>query len=78
MDKMILGENPVLIIAAVVIVLLVLIVIFKMIFKKKEDTSHFQNIRCTGCGWEGRVSRYAGRCPKCNQAIGDRSAQPRE
>jgi hypothetical protein len=27
------------------------------------------------CGWIGRTSRYAGRCPKCNAPIGDQKAR---
>lgn len=38
---------------------------------------HFQIVDCVSCGWRGEVSRYAGRCPQCNQPLGERKAQHR-
>ena len=35
---------------------------------KKEEPSHHVSARCS-CGWSGTVSKYARRCPKCNQAV---------
>jgi predicted Zn-ribbon and HTH transcriptional regulator len=31
---------------------------------------------CKSCGWQGQVSRHAGRCPACNQPLGDRMLGP--
>lgn len=44
------------------------------IFGKSEPNEHVQAVECLGCGWRGHVSRYAGRCPKCNTPLGDRKA----
>jgi hypothetical protein len=54
------------IIAAAIIVLAIL----KTLFQKK-DTKYSQIVHCYSCGWSGKVSRYAGRCPKCNDKLGD-------
>jgi hypothetical protein len=56
---------------------LMLFMMLKRIFRKKEITPHFQIVDCSGCGWHGKVSSFAGRCPKCNQPLGDRKAQRR-
>ena len=44
------------------------------LFGKSESSEHVQPVECLGCGWQGQVSRYAGRCPKCNNPLGDRKA----
>lgn len=36
---------------------------------------HFENVICPDCGWRGKVSRYAGRCPRCNQPLGEQKAR---
>jgi len=66
-----------LIFVGVVVVLLILIGILARVFKKKEINQHFQSVECFNCGWKGKVSRYVGRCPKCNQSLGDQKAQRR-
>ena len=38
---------------------------------RKKPDQHKQTARCPKCGWQGTVSRYAGRCPKCNAQLGD-------
>jgi hypothetical protein len=38
---------------------------------------HFQLADCADCGWHGKVSIYAGRCPKCNKSIGAQRANRR-
>ncbi len=43
---------------------------------KKPEEEHIQPAQCPHCGWEGRVSRYAGRCPSCNEPLGERKATP--
>ncbi len=68
-----------LIIGAVAVVgLLILVSIIKGLFKKKETSDHIQRTVCPSCGWKGQVSRYAGRCPSCNQPLGDQQANKRE
>ena len=47
------------------------------IVKRKDGNQHFQSVTCGGCGWRGQVSRYAGRCPQCNQPLGEQKAQRR-
>lgn len=49
--------------AALVVGVAVLAVIPRLL--RKEPTSHFERRRCASCGWEGGVSPYKPRCPKC-------------
>ena len=59
------------------IALLIVISFLRNLFKTKEDAGeHVQMVRCKNCGWQGKVSRYVGRCPQCNTPIGDRKAKP--
>ncbi|MBW2524774.1 MAG: hypothetical protein JRI23_11390 [Deltaproteobacteria bacterium] len=46
-----------------------------MASSSKDDK--LQPVECSACVWQGRVSRLAGRCPKCNEPLGDRAAKPR-
>ena len=38
---------------------------------KKRPGKHYQVVGCSDCGWRGAVSRWAGRCPRCNKPLGD-------
>ncbi|UCG79906.1 MAG: hypothetical protein JSV60_07985 [Desulfobacterales bacterium] len=79
MDTIIFGQYSVqdlLVGAGFVLGVLILLVVLKQILKKKETGEHIQFVQCSGCGWQGRVSRYAGRCPKCNTPLGDQKARP--
>jgi hypothetical protein len=79
MDSIVFGQYSVqdlLVGAGLVVGALILLVILKQIFKKKDSDRHIQFVECSGCGWQGRVSRYAGRCPECNTPLGDQKAQP--
>jgi len=51
---------------------LVLFSILKKIFRREKASPYMQLATCDGCGWQGQVSRHAGRCPGCNQPLGDR------
>ena len=51
---------------------IILISILKKIFRKKQFNPHMQFVVCNDCGWEGQVSRHAGRCPGCNLPLGGR------
>ena len=51
---------------------LVLIGILRKMFRRKQPMAQMQTVSCPNCNWQGRASRFAGRCPKCNEAIGDR------
>jgi len=80
LDTVIFGyytAQDVLIFAGGVAAFLMLLIIVKRVFKEKEISQHFQLVDCSGCGWHGKVSSFAGRCPKCNQALGDRKARRR-
>jgi hypothetical protein len=80
LDTVIFGDynaKDALILAGGVAVFLILFMILKGVFKKKDVAQHFQTVDCSECGWHGKVSSYAGRCPKCNQPLGDRKAQRR-
>ena len=52
----------------------VLLTVLATFFKKDTSGDHVQAVECLGCGWRGQVSRYAGRCPKCNTPLGERRA----
>ena len=52
--------------------ILILAAILKKIFKKETVKPYMQAARCNQCGWQGQVSRHAGRCPGCNMPLGDR------
>ena len=54
-------------------VLMVLGFIRKMFASEKPD-KHSEVTQCESCGWHGRISVYAGRCPKCNAQLGSRKA----
>jgi predicted Zn-ribbon and HTH transcriptional regulator len=66
-----------LIVAGVAAGLLILAGIVRWIFGKKEQSQLYQYAECVSCGWHGQVSRYAGRCPQCNQPAGEQKAQRR-
>ena len=57
-----------------VVGLLVLFVVIRNLFKKEAPDEHTQLVRCS-CGWQGKVSRYVGRCPKCNSPLGEQKAR---
>lgn len=63
----------------VILCTVVLIILFRaiksLLGKKNPDDVHAQFVKCTSCGWQGRVSRYAGRCPSCNEPLGERKAK---
>jgi len=46
----------------------------RLLFRRKENR-HIQTSRCEVCGWQGHVSRYAGRCPGCNNPLGEQKAK---
>ena len=58
----------------IVIGVLIVFTIVKKIFRKETVNHYMQFASCEGCGWQGQVSRHAGRCPGCNQPLGDRMA----
>ncbi len=54
-------------------VLMLLAFIRKMFASEKTDR-HSEVTQCESCGWHGRISVYAGRCPGCNAQLGSRKA----
>jgi predicted Zn-ribbon and HTH transcriptional regulator len=78
MDKIVFGRyslQDLLVGAGFALGVVILLVVLRQIFRKKEGDVHIQSVQCWSCGWQGRVSRYAGRCPKCNTRLGDQKAQ---
>ncbi len=48
--------------------------IYKILFaKKKVNLQHTVYFACTNCGWEGHISKFGTRCPKCDAPAGDLS-----
>ncbi len=79
MDQIVFGEYTVqdlLFAGAVVVGLFLLTSVLAKMFGKKSDGEHNQRARCSACGWTGTVSKFAGRCPKCSQELGQRKARP--
>jgi len=75
MDEIVFGGysvQDILMVAGVVVGLLVLVGILKRMFSKSKSDVYAQMVRCSQCGWQGKVSKYAGRCPRCNNPLGDR------
>jgi len=75
MDKVVFGDytvQDILIVAGVIIGLLVVIGVLKRMFSRSKSDVYAQAARCGNCGWQGKVSKYAGRCPRCNNPLGDR------
>jgi len=68
--------QDVLIVFGVVIVFLLLLPKLARVFKKEESNKFSQFVDCLNCGWRGKVSTLAGRCPKCNESLGERKAHP--
>lgn len=61
---------------AALVALIVIKCLVGLFFKKHKEDKTMQICRCKNCGWQGQVSRYAGRCPQCNEPIGDWKARP--
>jgi len=58
--------------AWIVLVVLILYWALKGILKKTKKSHHYQVSVCEHCGWQGEVSVYAGKCPKCNRPLSAR------
>jgi hypothetical protein len=80
MDKIVFAQYTVqdlLIGAGFAVGILIVLLILKQIFGGKKQSRHIQTVECAGCGWQGQVSRYAGRCPLCNAPLGEQKADPK-
>jgi rubrerythrin len=48
--------------------------LYKSVFaKKKVNLQHTVYFACRHCGWEGHISKFGTRCPKCDAPTGDLS-----
>ena len=46
--------------------------IYKVLFaKKKVNLQHTVYFACNNCGWEGHISKFGTRCPKCDAPARD-------
>lgn len=62
--------DNILYIALVVAIILVAISMLKGLFGKKgADLSKTHEKKRCACGWEGMVSKYVEKCPKCGQIV---------
>ena len=44
--------------------------VYKRIFaKKKVNLQHTVYFVCSHCGWEGHISKFGTRCPKCDAPV---------
>ena len=66
--------QQILIFAGVVIAILVVLSWLKKLLSGRQADPHSQQVKCR-CGWQGQVSRYAGRCPRCNEPLGQRKTR---
>ncbi len=55
---------------AVVIGMLCFRIIKRLFFKKPVVLQHTVYFVCDHCSWQGHVSKFGSRCPKCNHAMG--------
>ena len=50
--------------------------ILRRLFYRGRTPVYAQTAHCEACGWQGQVSKHAGRCPRCNAPLGDQKAKP--
>ena len=67
--------KDVLITAVIAAVVVIAALVIKWLLTKKEPPKYTQQASCSNCGWQGRVSSLAGRCPKCNRPLGAQKAK---
>lgn len=74
LDAVVFGRynaQDVLIVVGVAVAFLILFRIVLRVFKKEKSSKYSQFVDCINCDWHGKVSTLAGRCPRCNQPLGD-------
>jgi predicted Zn-ribbon and HTH transcriptional regulator len=69
-------QNLLIIAGAAVLGVIMLRMIFRL-FRRSGSNPNIESVVCSGCGWRGSVSRYAGRCPRCNEFLGEQKSQRR-
>ena len=48
--------------------------LYKLLFsKKKVNLQHTVYFACSTCGWEGHISKFGTRCPKCDASAANSS-----
>ena len=72
------SAQEVLIVVGVGIAFLILFRLLLRVFKKEKSSRYSQFVDCMNCGWQGKVSTLAGRCPKCNQPLGDQKVRRKQ
>ena len=46
--------------------------LYRVLFaRKKVNLQHLVYFTCTNCGWEGHISKFGTRCPKCDASVGN-------
>ncbi len=43
--------------------------IVKKFLQKDRSNAYAVSVKCWNCGWEGKVSKIARKCPKCNSEV---------
>jgi hypothetical protein len=43
--------------------------IVKKFFRKDGSGAYAVSVKCFNCGWEGKVSKFARKCPNCNSEV---------
>lgn len=77
LDIIVFGEytlKDVLIYGGGAVAVIMVLSFIKKLLTSKEPEKYTQVVQCKGCGWNGRVSEFAGRCPKCNNPLGAQKA----
>ena len=42
----------------------------RLLFKRRTATlQHMVYVVCDSCGWEGHISKFGNRCPKCGATV---------
>ena len=80
MEQIVFGGTTVqdlLIYAGLAIGGLIIIGFLARLLRRGRAPAQVQLAQCR-CGWRGQVSRFAGRCPKCNAPLGDRRASDQD
>jgi predicted Zn-ribbon and HTH transcriptional regulator len=53
-----------------VVVIYAIVRVYKIFFaKKKVNLQHTVYFVCRSCGWEGHISKFGTRCPKCDASV---------
>lgn len=53
------------VVVGVAVVLVTLLVLRRLMRAGRVESNLNQRKKCSGCGWEGSVSKHKPKCPKC-------------